>query len=308
MTETTKKATIRAAIGELLDHVVEQVDMSNGIGPLGGIATEVSNVQSLMNSSFFGLLTPSHSLSFHCFPFQIQNIYNIAVRWQKHDELFGVAARIMTAIVLRQPDDMFDVNLGPLMNRYLLPAVKNTKRQGDSLSCILRVLRGKYVRPAQIRFKSREDGCREFVQIVFGDIENLQEVDVGKCTEVKMDHERNMYSFVTRTEEDVTKIGERLQWINNAIFAKKQSLCEEHVQLYAGIIVQMAAASVEFVMLQTFPHMFVMNQKNTVRYWVGLRALRTILDRRSGFFDNAKNVAQNRLDPTRFNEKVPHPL
>eukprot|EP01028_Stygiella_incarcerata_P001580 TRINITY_DN1283_c0_g1_i3.p1 TRINITY_DN1283_c0_g1~~TRINITY_DN1283_c0_g1_i3.p1 ORF type:complete len:2401 (+),score=684.30 TRINITY_DN1283_c0_g1_i3:1082-8284(+) len=248
--------------------------MSNGIGPLSGIATE------------------------------IQNIYNIAVRWQKHDELYGVAARIMTAIVLRQPDDMFDVNLGPLINRYLLPAVKNTKRQGDALACILRVLRGKYVRPAQIRFRSREDGCREFVQIVFGDIDNLQEVDVGKCTEVKMDHERNMYSFVTRTDEDVTKIGERLQWINNAIFAKKQSLAEEHVQLYSGIIVQMAAASVEFVMLQTFPHMFVMNQKNTVRYWVGLRALRTILDRRSGFFDNAKNVAQNRLDPARFNEKI----
>ncbi|KAJ2998905.1 hypothetical protein HDV02_003880 [Globomyces sp. JEL0801] len=188
---------------------------------------------------------------------EISNLYKKAKKWLAVEELRPSTLQLMTIIMVNSRIDFFVEHIDSYLNSDMWPKMK---LKPYTYTCILQLLRGRYYQDT---------------------IENFEDVING--TYVPGRH----FSYLTRlpNEQSFGSVSNRLNLISDIVLLRrKESIPEEYLDTCAAIVVQIAAHSIVLgakLISQLIDTTRVDN--NAESYYLGLRALRTILDNDSGF-------------------------
>ncbi|KAJ3320881.1 hypothetical protein HDV06_004777 [Boothiomyces sp. JEL0866] len=188
---------------------------------------------------------------------EISNIYKKAKKWAGTEELQEAALHLMTIILVNSRIDFFAANIDSFINTDLC---SKSKIRPYAYRCILQLLRGRYY----------QDTIQNFEDTVHGNY-------------VPGRH----FGFLTRepNEQSFGNVSNRLNNIADMLFFRRKAPIEdEFLDIAAAITVQIAAHSINLgakLISQLLDTTRVDNLP--IYYYIGLRALRIVLDPESGF-------------------------
>ncbi|KAJ3257292.1 hypothetical protein HK103_004846 [Boothiomyces macroporosus] len=199
---------------------------------------------------------------------EISNIYKKAKKWASTEELQEAALHLMTIILVNSRIDFFAANIDSFINTDLC---SKSKIRPYAYRCILQLLRGRYY----------QDTIQNFEDTVHGNY-------------IPGRH----FGFLTRepNEQSFGNVSNRLNNIADMLFFRRKTPIEdEFLDIAAAITVQIAAHSINLgakLISQLLDTSRVDNLP--IYYYIGLRALRIILDPESGFqnFAVSKNDSE----------------
>mmetsp|Transcript_34161 Transcript_34161/g.85733 ORF Transcript_34161/g.85733 Transcript_34161/m.85733 type:complete len:2326 (-) Transcript_34161:173-7150(-) len=201
------------------------------------------------------------------------DIFKKAYKWLKVEELEAGTLKLMCTILTHGPLKLQEDEMDLFLSKKLLKNVTKDKKQGAYLDAILRLLRGLYVGP-RISWEPAPSLIKESVEHQFNR------------------PKESPYAFAPLADNQ-KKMGERMKTITLTLFSKKQLIkgTETHlVDTLVDTVLQIAAHSMAFTRETIFPTLFNERAVITVHQLIGLRALRIILDKKSGFWENASWV------------------
>ncbi|KAJ3275486.1 hypothetical protein HDV01_000313 [Terramyces sp. JEL0728] len=188
---------------------------------------------------------------------EISNIYKKARKWAATEELQESALHLMTIILVNSRIDFFAANIDSFINTDLC---SKSKIRPYAYRCILQLLRGRYY----------QDTIQNFEDTVHGNY-------------VPGRH----FGFLTRepNEQSFGNVSNRLNNIADMLFFRRKTPIEDDfLDMAAAITVQIAAHSINLgakLVSQLLDTTRVDNLP--IYFYIGLRALRVILDPESGF-------------------------
>ncbi len=198
---------------------------------------------------------------------EIINLYKKAKKWCSNDDLRPAALSLMAVILVNSRIDMFASNIDSFINSELCS--KNKVRE-YAYAPILQLLRGRF-------FEDTLDHVEEMIKGTY---------DAGL-----------FFSSITRAQDEQTHgtVSNRLNNIvSMMLFQKKGPLPEEHKETIVLIVAQIAAYSMTFgakIISQLLDTSRAGNSPDC--YYIGVKALRIILDPASGF----QTYAFSRIEP-----------
>ncbi|KAL6073556.1 GH25 family lysozyme M1 (1,4-beta-N-acetylmuramidase) [Balamuthia mandrillaris] len=218
------------------------------------------------------------------------DIYKRASKWAKSDDLEGSALILMATILLHGPAQYFEDQYDTFVQKRF-KLVWNPKRKDHQLSCLLRLLQGRFIAKPSLWDPAGQNNQLSY--------QLLPEGKLRKQTSAKV------YSFAPLAA-NLGKMNERLLEISSVLFGKKIPLPKPvpSVPVCVEIILQIAAHSLSFAAQSVFHVLFSEGNIVPVHRLIGLRALRTIVDQQSGWWANAASTPKSSQEKTALNQKL----
>ncbi|KAJ3102961.1 hypothetical protein HDU97_000200 [Phlyctochytrium planicorne] len=198
---------------------------------------------------------------------ELVELFKFSRKWASSEDLRPAALRLCIVIALNTNFDFFQQCMDIIINELFAKA----KIKPYVYDCILQILRGRY-------YVDTKNNARERI---VGDLSLAAS-----------------YGFLTRpyAEEDYDAITERMKYFADNLFVKKKGpIPINYLDTCVDVLVQMAAHNLQvtFKLISYLLEPRGSDSSSTELYFIGLRALRIVLDPESGF----KDSAANRHDP-----------
>ncbi|KAL2913874.1 hypothetical protein HK105_206608 [Polyrhizophydium stewartii] len=198
---------------------------------------------------------------------EIHELYKKARKWASNDDERPAALRILVAILVNSRFEFFAQNMDAFLNTDLCPKGKVKPHAYDS---ILQLLRGRYYADTREHWRQRANGTFEF----------------GRS-----------YGSLTRAPEDQSLggVANRLNVICELLFFRRKGIIpDDSLDVCSDIVVQIAAHNLQIGLKLVSELMNTQSiDSGPDVFFIGVRALRTIVNPQSGF----TTYAFSRNDP-----------
>ncbi|KAJ3135053.1 hypothetical protein HK100_003069 [Physocladia obscura] len=204
---------------------------------------------------------------------KLAELYDTLTKWgNTSEDMKAATTRVRVAILANSTYEYFQ----PTMTTLLVELLSKPKPKSFVFHAILQILRGRF-------FLDTKDTALSKLLDTFSPVE--------------------AYGYMPRPvgEESQQTVADRVRYISEQLFIKrKERVPTDSVDIVVAILLQMAAQSLE-VTLQLLTYLMTNKSiENAENCYLGLRAVRTIIDPDTGFLSNA---VCSRNDP-RFPELI----
>ncbi|KAI8928058.1 hypothetical protein BC831DRAFT_397976 [Entophlyctis helioformis] len=198
---------------------------------------------------------------------EIADVYKKARKWVSVDDDKSAALSLLVAVLVNARFDFFAQNIDGFINSDLFP---KGKVKAHAYQCILQLLRGQYFVNTREHWRQRANGTFELGQA---------------------------YASLTRAPEDQSpgSVANRLTAIAELVFFRRKSaIADEHLDICSDIVVQIAAHNFQ-IGLKLIADLMNTNSVDSGpdSFYIGVRALRTIVSPESGFSSFAYSKHEN---------------
>ncbi|KAJ3403215.1 hypothetical protein HDU80_004376 [Chytriomyces hyalinus] len=193
---------------------------------------------------------------------EMMDLYKTVTKWgAASDDLRAAATRVCVAIVVNSSYEFFQ----PTGSALLVDLLNRPKTKPYVYHCILQLLRGRWFLDTKQNAWNRLRGCFSAVEA---------------------------YAHLTRPvdQESRQAVADRVKFIADGLFVRRKDrtgVSADNLEVVVEILIQMAAHSLDVTLkLISF---FVNNRtlENADNCYIGIRAIRAIIDPDSGFLNNA---------------------
>ncbi|KAI8622831.1 hypothetical protein BC830DRAFT_1223695 [Chytriomyces sp. MP71] len=191
---------------------------------------------------------------------EMMELYKTVARWgSTSEDLRAAATRVCVVIVVNSSFEFFQ----PTISSLLLDLLNRPKAKPYVYHCILQLLRGRWFADTKQNAYNRLRGLYSAVEA---------------------------YGFLCRPvdQESRQSVADRIKFIADSLFVRrKERISVDNLEIVVEILIQMAAHSLDVTLkLVSF---FLNNRtaENCDNCYVGVRAIRAIIDPESGFLNHA---------------------
>ncbi|XJO76698.1 hypothetical protein BDV3_007190 [Batrachochytrium dendrobatidis] len=188
---------------------------------------------------------------------EVADIYKKARKWSSNEDEKSSALHLLVIILVNARFEFFAQNMDSFLNSDLCP---KGKVKSYSYECILQLLRGRYYNDTREHWRERANGTFHF---------------------------GHAYGSLTRSPEDQSSggVANRLNVICELLFFRRKGpILDEHLDTCVDIVVQISAHNLQ-IGLKLISELMNTNSVDSGPdvFYIGVRALRTIVNPESGF-------------------------